>query len=58
MQVTIRRIVWPGAGWIPVYVSHDGGIVYFDGGDVYVLVVLTKGGEGHDDYAEELIAEI
>jgi beta-lactamase class A len=45
-------------GWIPDYVSHDGGIVYLDGGDVYVLVVLTKGGEGHDDYAEELIADI
>jgi beta-lactamase class A len=45
-------------GWIPDYVSHDGGIVYPDGGDVYVLVVLTKGGEGHDDYAEELIADI
>ncbi len=45
-------------GWIPDYVSHDGGIVYLDGGDVYVLVVLTEGGEGHDDYAEELIADI
>jgi beta-lactamase class A len=45
-------------GWIPDYVSHDGGIIYLDGGDVYVLVVLTKGGEGHDDYAEELTADI
>jgi beta-lactamase class A len=45
-------------GWISDYVSHDGGIVYPDGGDVYVLVVLTKGREGHDDYAEALIADI
>lgn len=45
-------------GWIPDYVSHDGGIVYLDGGVAYVLVVLTKGGEGHDEYAEELIADI
>jgi beta-lactamase class A len=45
-------------GWISDYVSHDGGIVYLDDGGVYVLVVLTKGGEGHDDYADELIADI
>lgn len=45
-------------GWVSDYVSHDGGIVYLAGGDVYVLVVLTKGGEGHDDYAEALIADI
>jgi beta-lactamase class A len=45
-------------GWIPDYVSHDGGIVYLADGDVYVLVVLTKGGEGHDGYAEDLIADI
>jgi beta-lactamase class A len=45
-------------GWIPDYVSHDAGIVYPDLMHDYVLVVLTKGGEGHDEYAAELIADI
>jgi beta-lactamase class A len=45
-------------GWIPDYVSHDGGIVYPDSGHEYVLVVLTKGDEGHDEIADQLVADI
>jgi beta-lactamase class A len=45
-------------GWIPDYVSHDGGIVYPESGHEYVLVVLTKGDEGHDEIADQLVADI
>ena len=44
-------------GWVPGLVRHDGGIVMLEGGERYVLVVLTKS-ELDTDTMDELIVDI
>jgi beta-lactamase class A len=44
-------------GWVPGLVRHDGGIVMLEGGERYVLVVLTKS-ELDSDTVDTLIVDI
>lgn len=44
-------------GWVPGLVRHDNGIVFLEGGERYVLVVLTKS-ELESETMDELIADI